>query len=269
MAACWPLQMPPTAKAVLISLADNANDAGHCWPSLTTIAERTCVSRRAVIDAVDYLERAGAVARVRGGPGRSTYYQITPAAFNASVRQESARKAARDADMVQMPHQGKCRTRANAAPTSANAALDMVQMPHPNRKENRQEPPVKQSARARAPAVERPSDVAEVVWDDFLQLRRVKRAPMTQTALDGIRREAERAGVTLGHALSVCCERGWQGFRADWYGQANASQPPRAAPSPRRSAAVEAGLALAGFTRNSHPETIDVAATELAAPRLG
>lgn len=33
----------------------------------------------------------------------------------------------------------------------------------------------------------------------------------------GIQREAEKAGITLEEALSTCCERGWQGFKAEWY----------------------------------------------------
>ena len=38
---------------------------------------------------------------------------------------------------------------------------------------------------------------------------------MTKTALAGIRREADAAGVTLETALKTCCERGWVGFKAD------------------------------------------------------
>lgn len=42
MSACWPLQgMTATKKAVLISLADNANDDGVCWPSISTIGVRS------------------------------------------------------------------------------------------------------------------------------------------------------------------------------------------------------------------------------------
>ena len=39
---------------------------------------------------------------------------------------------------------------------------------------------------------------------------------MTDTALEGIRAEAEKAGMTLSDALSTCCARGWQGFKAKW-----------------------------------------------------
>lgn len=61
-----------------------------------------------------------------------------------------------------------------------------------------------------------PDGVAVKVWQDFLKIRKAKRAPMTETALQGIRTEADRAGYTLEKALQTCCERGWQGFDADW-----------------------------------------------------
>ena len=52
MASCWQLQgMSASQKAVLISLADQANDDGVCWPAVGTIAARTCLSERAVREA--------------------------------------------------------------------------------------------------------------------------------------------------------------------------------------------------------------------------
>lgn len=77
LAACWPLQLPPTPKAVLISLADNANDQGVCWPSLETIQMRTCFGRSAVIKAIKWLEGAGLLVADRSN-GRKTSYQVVP-----------------------------------------------------------------------------------------------------------------------------------------------------------------------------------------------
>ena len=65
-------------------------------------------------------------------------------------------------------------------------------------------------------SVARPNDVGEQVWADFVALRRAKRAPLTPTALAGIRREVDKAGWELEDALSECVARGWQGFKADW-----------------------------------------------------
>jgi len=61
-----------------------------------------------------------------------------------------------------------------------------------------------------------PEGVSESVWADFCQHRKDKRSRITDTAIDGIRREAERAGWGLEAALRECCSRGWTGFKADW-----------------------------------------------------
>ncbi|MCF1251962.1 helix-turn-helix domain-containing protein [Pseudomonas putida] len=81
MTACWPLQgMSPAQKSVLISLADNANDDGVCWPSVATIGSRTCLSERAVRNALRWLEEAS-LLKSHQRFGRSTWYTLTPAAY--------------------------------------------------------------------------------------------------------------------------------------------------------------------------------------------
>ena len=61
-----------------------------------------------------------------------------------------------------------------------------------------------------------PEFVDKSVWEDFLKIRKAKRAPMTATALEAIKREAEKAGWPLNDAIRECVTRGWQGFKADW-----------------------------------------------------
>lgn len=51
---------------------------------------------------------------------------------------------------------------------------------------------------------------------DFLAIRKAKKSPVTETAVNGIKREAEKLNYTLEQALRICCERGWAGFKADW-----------------------------------------------------
>lgn len=70
--------------------------------------------------------------------------------------------------------------------------------------------------KARRRALTRPDTVSEAVWQDFLAIRKAKRAPLTDTAIEGIAREADKAGLTLAEALAICCQRGWQGFNAGW-----------------------------------------------------
>lgn len=51
---------------------------------------------------------------------------------------------------------------------------------------------------------------------DWLQLRKSKRAPVSETALTAIVRESEKAKMTLNQALEISCKRGWTGFEAHW-----------------------------------------------------
>lgn len=72
---------------------------------------------------------------------------------------------------------------------------------------------IKESSRKRS---DTPSGVCDSVWQDFKKLRKAKKAAITETAIAGIQREANKAGLTLEQALKTCCERGWTGFNADW-----------------------------------------------------
>ena len=72
------------------------------------------------------------------------------------------------------------------------------------------------SAPVRRVAVERPAEVSEQVWADFLTHRRNRKAPLTETALKSIQSEAQKAGKGLEKALETMISRGWTGYKADW-----------------------------------------------------
>lgn len=61
--------------------------------------------------------------------------------------------------------------------------------------------------------VEKPDDVNQDVWDDFISQRKTK---LTPTALKLIINQAELAGWSLNDAISEAVARGWQSFKADW-----------------------------------------------------
>lgn len=84
MSMCWPLRMRPAPKAVLVSLADMANDDGYCWPTIDRICERTCYGRTAVIEAIAWLEGCGALRASRSN-GRKTTYWVQPGRFVAEA----------------------------------------------------------------------------------------------------------------------------------------------------------------------------------------
>ena len=68
----------------------------------------------------------------------------------------------------------------------------------------------------RTTSVAPPEGVSDSVWQEFKSLRKAKKAPITQRAIDKISEEANLAGWTLEKALEECIVRGWQAFKAEW-----------------------------------------------------
>jgi len=68
----------------------------------------------------------------------------------------------------------------------------------------------------KATSVAPPEGVSDSVWQEFKTLRKAKKAPITQRAIDAITNEAQKAGWTLEKALEECVVRGWQAFKAEW-----------------------------------------------------
>ena len=78
MTIAWDLQLPATKKLVLLALCDWANDAGFCFPSMATVARRTCISKRQCQRLMGELVTEGMITVVgnqQGGKG-SRRYQI-------------------------------------------------------------------------------------------------------------------------------------------------------------------------------------------------
>lgn len=64
--------------------------------------------------------------------------------------------------------------------------------------------------------IEKPANVSLSIWQDFLDHRKAKKSPVTQTVLTRIDNEARKINWTLERAMEEMCARGWQGFNADW-----------------------------------------------------
>lgn len=71
----WDSAVSIAQKIVLISLADQANDDGACWPSTERLTRRCSMDRRTVQRALSGLEDEGYIQR-HERPGRSTWYMI-------------------------------------------------------------------------------------------------------------------------------------------------------------------------------------------------
>jgi DNA-binding transcriptional ArsR family regulator len=75
-AALW-LALPPTRKLVLVSLCENADQYGLCWPSREYIAQRCSLSVRSVTPHLQALEEDGWLRVIEPGRrGFSTRRQL-------------------------------------------------------------------------------------------------------------------------------------------------------------------------------------------------
>ena len=95
-----------------------------------------------------------------------------------------------------------------------------VNEPPPNHKPlTTNHEPITNKTKAKMPT---PDGVSPELWSDYLSVRKGK--PMTQTALNGIEREAHKAGLTLEAGLRICAERGWTGLKAEWLQDKNLTE---------------------------------------------
>lgn len=226
MSLCWPLPMPPTAKAVLISIADQANDQGVCWPSLPGICERTCFGRTAVIEAVQWLETNGFFVVEKAG-GRNNRYVLN---LTKLRQRDLGAELESYAQPVRQANRYAKRTGTGGGPTSSpRGPLPVRQADLPVRQTdpNRKEPSGKPSTTTRP----RPAgaDVSVLGVDDltaegidrqhavdWLRVRKEKRQPLTPTAWADFKAEAEKAGVAVGDAVRVAAGKGWAKLEAGW-----------------------------------------------------
>ena len=218
-----------SAEAVLISLADQANDHGVCWPSVGSVATRTCLSERAVRKAIRDLEEMGHV-KSNGRSGTSSYYTITPAPAAAPARDSAPAAPA----PTPAPDAGE-------GGTSCRGPRHVVP---PNRKEpsvNRQEP----TERTRGC----PPNVSPEVWGDFFDHRKAKRAKLTDRAAELITKKLH--GLSPPQAdqcLELSIENGWTGVfpeRVQERGHENRSGNSQQGPGGRKTLSVSERIAVA------------------------
>lgn len=156
--------------------------------------------------------------------GRMYHPTITALVFEmmAKRRKESDRKAlarARTDTGVQPMSHG----------TDTGQTPDSTRNPTPTTDHLSSSPTSKKTARAAPSPVDRPADVDEDVWRDWLALRKAKKAPVSPTVLAGAVAEAAKAGMSLEAFLRVWCTRGTQGLLAEWLKPHERPQQPSAA----------------------------------------
>lgn len=69
---------------------------------------------------------------------------------------------------------------------------------------------------ARAQRLQKPEELTDEFWQDFLAYRKQKKAPVTERVVLLLRKEAKTAGWKLEEVINEMMVRNWTGFKADW-----------------------------------------------------
>lgn len=105
------------------------------------------------------------------------------------------------------------------------------------------------------------ADVDPQIASDWQALRKQKNAAVTQTAVNGIRSEAKKAGLSMQDALVLCCQMGWGGFKAGWVESARA--PPASSATAKQREAEKFIKEMTGRGRDNG-KTIDSTSERIA-----
>jgi Fe2+ or Zn2+ uptake regulation protein len=127
MQLVWDADVPQSRKLVLLSLADQANDAGECYPRISTIERRCSMGRRTVFQCLSDLESEGFLTRTEMSNQRVLFRiderllrQLTLDGCGSSTGAKSA--------PVQKQHQCENGTGAVETPTGADSAPDRCEI---------------------------------------------------------------------------------------------------------------------------------------------
>lgn len=209
-------------KLVLVKLADNANDAGKCWPSLKHICEQTELSERSVRNHIRSLEGMGLVFtehRQKDGVNLPSVYHLrlqgSPgeyAANDAGVGHDVPGGGAGDAGGVghEMPGGGASGA---GGIVSESSTGNRQGNPAPHG------PPSRETAKQRTERLATmnplPGHIPADAWAEYVRHRHETGKAMTDRAAKMALNKLEKMhqeGLDVREALEQSVANGWQGL---------------------------------------------------------
>ena len=167
--------------------------------SVSQFMEVTGLSNRSVITACESLVEMGLLER-SGGERKLNTYSVKAFDFSESGEKSSSVKSGE-----------------NFSESGEKSSSDLVKKVHTqnNNKNTIQNNNKKNTKKSESDLLAEFGIVGQLA-DDFITHRKSKKATITETALNGYKREADKAGITLEEAIAIAIERDWRGFNASW-----------------------------------------------------
>jgi hypothetical protein len=203
MSKVWPLQMGHADKLVLLALADNANDDGHCWPTIGNLITKTCLCARAVQQSIGRLAKAGHVT-VERRPLKSNIYLVHPAPDAGGASHAGGASDARGARDEGAPDAGGASGSKIPGSSPSFSPLTLPPLTPP--------PPREPSKGSR---IDLHESIPRDAWEEWLAHRREKRWSMSPRALKPqLKLLAKYDTETQREILETSMQAGWQGLFA-------------------------------------------------------
>lgn len=190
----------PARKLVLLKLADNANDDGICFPSYQYIADKCEMSKRSAINHIDDLIKMGFVtkkARKNKDGSSANLYLLH--------LEQGSEKSALGGENISLGSENFALGGSEKSAPITSHSLEPVNEPKKTTQKSESEMLLEQFG------------ISGQLAKDFITHRKAKKAPITETAMNGFLREANKAGLSVEESVAISIERNWQGFKATWY----------------------------------------------------
>ncbi|HDX1086946.1 helix-turn-helix domain-containing protein [Pasteurella multocida] len=194
----------PLRKLVLVKLADNANDDGICFPSVKYIADVCEISETSVKDHIKALIEMGLVTKKARKTDKGNTSNLYVLHLEQSIKKDGA-----NADVGrQMPEGG---SGADGGVGRELTTEPITLLTNQLTKKTKQKKSSKSELEILADF-----GITGQLANDFIILRKAKKAPITETVLSVIASSAEKINLSLADAIRICIVRNWQGFNHKW-----------------------------------------------------
>ena len=190
----------PARKLVLLKLADNANDDGICFPSYQYIADKCEMTRRSAISHIEYLIKMGLVSKKErknkdGSISNLYFLHLEQGSENFALGSENISLGSEKFALGGSE---------NISPRTSHS-LEPVNEPKKTTQKSESEMLLERFG------------ISGQLAKDFITHRKAKKAPITETAMNGFLREANKVRLSVAESVAISIERNWQGFKATWY----------------------------------------------------
>lgn len=243
----WALGQPvpkSSAKFVLVVMANLADKNMTCWPSYRHLTEATAQDVKTVQVGLRRLREDGFIVDTgerKGSTGQVIVYRLN------TTRNGCVSSEANTTENGPVIEESKTPVFPDKTPKFPDKDPQISHETPPKTGDGHHKDTTRTPQNPKKGAADRVDLLEGVpagVVADYLQVRKAKRAgALTETAVDGLKREASKAGLSLPDAIRACCEFGWQGFNAGWYSQRVGTSGPK----PAKPAGKHAGFSSMNY----------------------